>query len=404
MSSKDWYFGDADSDNYDEESDEDFVLCEDDVPPDTSDTSEDGSDDNYEPGGDFDGDNNFDGLASSEYDDNQDNRRGDNKKGKQVSKKSRSRKRSNGIGNGDNHINEPHTDVNEVGDSSVDVNRAEGSNGVDSSNCADSSFDVTFINDMNSSFSNGMDGVFPEDANGSYPDVTNGTNDTFNGPLSNSMNGNVNGISSNGSDGTNGLSGTNGVNEQGSPSDRSQIRQDGRRMSPSSDNSQVRFAPYSCRHNPCPNPHQCQMDRLNYPSHQFYPPYFPPNYRLRKLDVPFQIFSEQFNEYHEEQESELKQLEITERKLIEKKMMETTQAAAAKRLSEKKKSELKTITDRNKELRDQVEDIHRTLLPILNDIMLDDNQAGVTEQLNALTVGPYLLELAKKLSESELQP
>lgn len=40
MSTKDWYFADIDSDNYDEESDEDFILRETDVPIDTSASSD----------------------------------------------------------------------------------------------------------------------------------------------------------------------------------------------------------------------------------------------------------------------------------------------------------------------------------------------------------------------------
>ncbi|CAG8475470.1 5767_t:CDS:2 [Acaulospora colombiana] len=221
MSSKDWYFADVDSDNYDEDSDEDFILREGDVPPDTSDTSEEESDDNYETDDDFEDDNNFDGLASSEYDNNQNDSRGDKKKGKQVSRKTGGRKRSNGINNGENDTNEPgsHVSVNDI----------------DSSNCAESSFDVSFLNDMNSSFSNGTDEIRGE-LNGGHPS----TNETVNSSFPNSMNDNVNGIGSNGFNDTNGVNDTNKVHEQGSPRDKSHGRS--RRTSPSLDNSQACFA------------------------------------------------------------------------------------------------------------------------------------------------------------------
>ncbi|CAG8485032.1 6027_t:CDS:10 [Scutellospora calospora] len=113
---------------------------------------------------------------------------------------------------------------------------------------------------------------------------------------------------------------------------------------------------------------------------------------LQKLDVPFPIFSEQFTQFHEEQEMELKSLAITDRQLTEKQAVAGSQVQSSKVLSEAKKMEHKDITDNNRDLRDQAESIHKILLPIFNSLLNKDE-----DQLDAVNIGPFLLEFARKL-------
>ncbi|CAG8691165.1 13494_t:CDS:2, partial [Cetraspora pellucida] len=113
---------------------------------------------------------------------------------------------------------------------------------------------------------------------------------------------------------------------------------------------------------------------------------------IQKLDVPFPIFSEQFTQFHEEQEMELKSLAITDRQLTEKQAAAGSQVQSSKALSEAKKMEHKDVTDLNKDLRDQVESIHKVLLPIFNRLLNKDE-----DQLDAVNIGPFLLEFARRL-------
>ncbi|CAG8654269.1 hypothetical protein C2G38_2228615 [Gigaspora rosea] len=112
---------------------------------------------------------------------------------------------------------------------------------------------------------------------------------------------------------------------------------------------------------------------------------------LQRLDVPFPIFSEQFTQFHEEQEMELKSLAITDRQLTEKQTVAGSQVQSSKALSEVKKMEHKEVTDLNRDLRDQVESIHKILLPIFNKLLNKDE-----DQLDAVNIGPFLLEFARK--------
>ncbi|CAG8433849.1 6994_t:CDS:2 [Diversispora eburnea] len=323
MNTKEWYFGDANSDNYDERSDEDFNPCEDQVPMDTSASSESETEEEneqeIEENGEASNDVNDENTIIENHVQQNNNHR--------ISKK-----------NGD-------TKISQRTRSRLRAVRAE-NNGVNRS-----------INDGDEVYSNGINGSLDED---SANDVNGG------GDYEHDIH-SPNGDIMNGSSGS-----TNGINGNGS------------RL------SQSRRVPLSPGQDRFSNPRQ---------NNQYFP-YFPQEHKLKRLDVPFSIFSGEFNSYHEDLESEFKDLEIKERRLNSKKSEKASQASEAKKLSEEKKVELKKIMDRNKDLRDQVEDLHGVLMDVLTDLVQSDDDDA--SQLNPLTIGPLILELARRLASQKL--
>ncbi|RHZ87309.1 hypothetical protein Glove_37g80 [Diversispora epigaea] len=326
MNTKEWYFGDVDSDNYDERSDEDFILREEEVPMDTSASSEseveEENEQEVEESGETSSHNdvNDENTTTENHVQNNNNHRIPKKNGDtKISQRTRSRLRA--------AVRAENNDINRSNDNNINGGGDE-------------------------VYSNGINGSLDED---SANDVNGDYEHDIHSPNGDIMNG------SNGS--------TNGINGNGS------------RI------SQSRRVPSSPGQDKFSNPRQ---------NHQ----YLSQDQKLKRLDVPFSIFSGEFNRYHEDLESEFKDLEIKERKLNAKKAEKASQASEAKKLSEEKKVELKRIMDRNKDLRDQVEDLHGVLMDVLADLVQSDDDDA--SQLNPLTIGPLILELARRLASQKL--
>ncbi|CAJ0843987.1 16769_t:CDS:2, partial [Entrophospora sp. SA101] len=111
-----------------------------------------------------------------------------------------------------------------------------------------------------------------------------------------------------------------------------------------------------------------------------------PNHQLKKLDVPFQIFSESFNRYHDDQERELQSLVRLERHATKKCHEVDCELDKSRREIDAKKNNLKLINDQNKLIREQIENIHHLIIPICQQ---------VSDELDDLTIGPFLAKFVK---------
>nr|CAG8591735.1 12320_t:CDS:2 [Entrophospora candida]CAG8598715.1 15847_t:CDS:2 [Entrophospora candida] len=111
-----------------------------------------------------------------------------------------------------------------------------------------------------------------------------------------------------------------------------------------------------------------------------------PNHQLKKLDVPFQIFSEPFNRYHDDQEKELQSLVRLERRATKKCHEVNCELDKSRREIDTRKNNLKLINDQNKLIREQIESIHNLIIPICQQ---------VSDELDDLTIGPFLAKFVK---------
>ncbi|CAJ0843969.1 16763_t:CDS:2 [Entrophospora sp. SA101] len=149
-----------------------------------------------------------------------------------------------------------------------------------------------------------------------------------------------------------------------------------------------------------------------------------PNHQLKKLDVPFQIFSESFNRYHDDQERELQSLVRLERHATKKCHEVDCELDKSRREIDAKKNNLKLINDQNKLIREQIENIHevdceldksrREIDAKKNNLKLINDQnklireqienihhliipicQQVSDELDDLTIGPFLAKFVK---------
>ncbi|CAG8516385.1 3899_t:CDS:2 [Ambispora leptoticha] len=118
----------------------------------------------------------------------------------------------------------------------------------------------------------------------------------------------------------------------------------------------------------------------------------PDSLSLKKLFVPFPIFSDSFKEFHEAQESEYKRLLGYEREFRDEKERLQREINDLKGKADQKKNLLKTISNDNELLKQKIDTLHETLKPVFNQLI------GI-DKLDGYTVGPFLLEFGRQIRE-----
>ncbi|CAG8450457.1 784_t:CDS:2 [Ambispora gerdemannii] len=118
----------------------------------------------------------------------------------------------------------------------------------------------------------------------------------------------------------------------------------------------------------------------------------PDSLSLKKLFVPFPIFSDTFKEFHEAQESEYKRLLGYEREFRDEKDQLQREINDLKSRADQKKNLLKTISNDNELLKQKIDTLHETLKPVFNQLI------GI-DKLDGYTVGPFLLEFGRQIRE-----
>ncbi|CAG8612828.1 3620_t:CDS:2, partial [Paraglomus occultum] len=121
--------------------------------------------------------------------------------------------------------------------------------------------------------------------------------------------------------------------------------------------------------------------------------FFAPTNPLKKILIPFPVFSDVFNKFHEEQEQEFKTVVQYERNLAVKKEEMAEHSDNLRRLVDKKRSEMREIQEDISHMRAKLESLHEKMVPVFNTLLADDNQ------LNEYNVSSFAIAFAKKLNK-----
>ncbi|GBB86936.1 hypothetical protein RclHR1_01340003 [Rhizophagus clarus] len=201
-------------------------------------------------------------------------------------------------------------------------------------------------------------------------------------------------------------------------------------------NGKVRHHPHS--YNPYgrisprrSNGERVDDDELVHDRNGFFFPYSEqlPNRPFRKLGVPFEIFSDTFNQFHDEQETMLKELGETEREMHQMNSQLEDEIEIVKEDCNVLKNEYRDICDENKQIKEYIEEMHSFLIPYLNNIVTPDdndeeNEKGVKDmdidknnpdedneereedvdfEFDEVTLGPFLIELFRQQQQQQQQ-
>ncbi|CAB4409044.1 unnamed protein product [Rhizophagus irregularis] len=152
----------------------------------------------------------------------------------------------------------------------------------------------------------------------------------------------------------------------------------------------------------------------------------PPNRPFRELGVPFEIFSDTFNQFHDEQETMLKELKETEQEMLQMNAQLEEEIEVVKEDCNDLKADYRDICEENKQIREYIEDMHSFLIPYFNNIVgADDNDEdneGVKDmeidknnadedneekdddvdlEFDEVTLGPFLIELFRQQQQQQ---
>ncbi|CAG8682072.1 2285_t:CDS:2 [Funneliformis caledonium] len=146
---------------------------------------------------------------------------------------------------------------------------------------------------------------------------------------------------------------------------------------------------------------------------------------LRELKVPFEIFSENFNRYHEEQESTLKELKSTEQKFLQMNTVLEEEVDKLRDETDGLKSEYKEISEENRKIREQIEEMHALFIPYFNNLLTgneeDDDEEDLENmhldkiivsdeigekkenegELNDVNIGPFIIDMARRFAPQQ---
>ncbi|CAI2180855.1 7703_t:CDS:2 [Funneliformis geosporum] len=150
------------------------------------------------------------------------------------------------------------------------------------------------------------------------------------------------------------------------------------------------------------------------------------NRHLGEIGVPFQMFSKDFNKFHEVQESTLKDLKATEQNISQMNALLEEEVDKVKDECDELKSEYKNICEENKLIREQIEELHTFFLPYFNNLLSgdegDDDEEDIENkhfdkiivgnpiekesnesenELDDVNIGPFIFELARLFEQQQ---
>ncbi|RIA98624.1 hypothetical protein C1645_749394 [Glomus cerebriforme] len=154
-----------------------------------------------------------------------------------------------------------------------------------------------------------------------------------------------------------------------------------------------------------------------------------PNHPLREFRMPFNIFTSDFNTFHDEQGSLVKKLRETEHEMLQINTKLEEEIEIVKDECNDLKAEYRDICDENKQIREYIEEMHSFLLPYFNNILRADGDNGGNEadvkdmdidktnsgddneekddetedELDEVIIGPFLIELYRQQQQQQQQ-